>query len=271
MKKIFDLIICVLLVFVLISCEEGHAEEPYFPEGFVEVEDYIMPFQTFFAATKGIESEYRKRNKAALEFYADPEYLPNVNPYDGTSVNLYSEYVDNYEVDFSSGTFPTKYFKSEKGYKCYCNWMMDLEFFLGAVENSETKKLDLRFFRYKGGIGPGDGAYVPGFIEYDFTFKLNVVEYNGFYSYFFTGSLDCLPHQMKNLAHLFYLFYVTEDLPYDVYYTNSNFILLNKSDEFSKACLNEFIKSKEVHYFDRSKIDKFWKNNQDLYPLDWFE
>ena len=244
MKKIYDLIICVLLVFVLISCEEGHVEEPYFPEGFVEVEDYIMPFQTFFAATKGIESEYRKRNKAALEFYADPEYLPNVNPYDGTSVNLYSEYVDNYEVDFSSGTFPTKYFKSEKGYKCYCNWMMDLEFFLGAVENSETKKLDLRFFRYKGGIGPGDGAYVPGFIEYDFTFKLNVVEYNGFYSYFFTGSLDCLPHQMKNLAHLFYLFYVTEDLPYDVYYTNSNFILLNKSDEFSKACLEEFIKRK---------------------------
>ena len=48
MKKIFDLIICVLLVFVLISCEEGHVEEPYFPEGFVEVEDYIMPFQTFY-------------------------------------------------------------------------------------------------------------------------------------------------------------------------------------------------------------------------------
>ena len=54
---------------------------------------------------------------------------------------------------------------------------------------------------------------------------------------------------------LFYLFYVTEDLPYDVYYTDSNFILLNKNDGFSKACLEEFIKSKEVHYFDRNKID----------------
>ena len=100
LKKILPLILCMLVVYTLFSCqEEEKVEEPYFPEGFTEVDDYIMPFQTFFNATKGIESEYRERNKAALEFYADPEYIPNVNPYEGKSVNLYPEYVDNYEVE----------------------------------------------------------------------------------------------------------------------------------------------------------------------------
>ena len=74
LKKILPLILCMLVVYTLFSCEEEEKiEEPYFPEGFTEVDDYIMPFQTFFNATKGIESDYRERNKAALEFYADSE------------------------------------------------------------------------------------------------------------------------------------------------------------------------------------------------------
>ena len=86
----------LLVMCVISSCEEEKVEEPYFQEGFTEVDDYIMRFQPFFNATKGIESEYRERNKVALEFYADPEYIPNVNPYEGKIVNLYPEYVDNY-------------------------------------------------------------------------------------------------------------------------------------------------------------------------------
>ena len=271
LKKILPLILCMLVVYTLVSCEEEEkVEESYFPEGFTEVDDYIMPFQTFFNATKGIETRYKEINEAILNEFTDSESLPTINPYEGRGVTLFPEYVDNFEVDFPTGTFPTKYFKVEDGYKYYCHWMMDLEFFIGGVENTKTQELEFCFYRFKGGIGPYN-PYIPGYPSHSLSHCINVVEYNGLYSYFFAGSLDISKEYMEYYAHLFYLFYVTEDLPYDVYYTDSNFILLNKNDGFSKACLEEFVKSKEVHYFDRSKIDKYWKNNMDLYSLDWFK
>ena len=260
----------LLVMCVISSCEEEKIEEPYFPEGFTEVDDYIMPFQTFFNATKGIESEYKGRNKVTLDIYSDVNYKPSINPYEGKDVILYPEYVDNFEVDFPQSIFPNKYFKLEDGYKYYCHWMMDLEFFIGGVENTQTQELEFCFYRYKGGVGPTE-TYLPGYPDFGISSFLNIVEYNGFYSYFFAGSLHSPDKSIKHYAHLFYLLYVTEDLPYDVYYNDSYFILLNKNDGFSKTCLEEFVKSKEVHYFDRSKIEKYWKNNLDLYPLDWFK
>ena len=47
--------------------EEERVEELYFPEGFTEVDDYIMPFQTFFNATKGIETRYKEINEANID------------------------------------------------------------------------------------------------------------------------------------------------------------------------------------------------------------
>lgn len=55
---------------------------------------------------------------------------------------------------------------------------------------------------------------------------------------------------------MFYLFYNTDDLPYDIYFNDNNILWAQKSKNFNKYYISKLNEDGTFYYFDKEKIEK---------------
>ena len=60
---------------------------------------------------------------------------------------------------------------------------------------------------------------------------------------------------------MFYLFYNTDDLQYDIYFNDNNILLAPKSKNFIKYYISKLNEDGTFYYFDKKKIEKTIKEN----------
>lgn len=219
-------------------------------ETFTEKDSYELNLSiitsNFVKAYDNIDNKF---NYYAFE--SDSTFKGSLDPLEN-EVLIYNDELNSQYISNHSYSPADYFFPSYDGYKVTNSLSLKQKHFV--YFNYANNKYDFTFLRTNGKVN----------VTYDklpLMAEVNIIENNNLraYNINFVSTNDLMNPSTddQRMFYCLYLLYVTENLPYNIYFSKSNIYLVPKDNSFSKCYLKYFNDYNNLHYFNINKVKKY--------------